>query len=128
VELEEIHALQPQAAQAGLQQARHRARHVPEVGGLQSELGAHVHAGLEAPEHLAEVLLRPPVPVGGGGVEVVDPQLHGARHRALALGQRAADDQPAHVAAAESQRRYAQTRSPQSSVVHGQSLRPISEK
>src|SRR6185436_16695974 len=44
------------------------------------------------------------------GIEVVDAELHRPRDRALALGRCAADDEPADVAAAESERRDPETR------------------
>jgi len=66
--------------------------------------------GLQRAERAAEVLLGLAVAIAGRGVEVVDAQLHRARHRALALGHAAPDQQAADVAAAKAERGHPQAR------------------
>src|SRR5262249_53519960 len=118
VELEEVDALHAEPLEARVERARDRAGDVAKVGRVEPELRADLHARPQRPEHLAGVLLGLAVAVRRRGVEVVDAELHRPRDRALALGQRAADDEPADVAAAEPERRDPETRLAEISELH----------
>src|SRR5262249_54115634 len=69
-------------------------------------------------DHLAEVRLGLAGAVGRRGIEIVDAELECARDRSLALGGRAADEQPAHVATAETEDADAEPRPSKRAIVH----------
>ena len=105
VELEQVDALEAEAAEARLEGRRHR------LGGAaarlvrDADLGADDHVRPERLEDAAEVLLRLAVAVDGRGVEVVDAERERPRHRPLLVGGGAAHHEPAHGAAAEAEHR-----------------------
>ena len=104
VQLEQVDALSAQAAKTLFQAAGDGSseRGHGDIGN--AHLRADENRRLQRAKRAAQVLLRLAVPVAGRGVEVVDAQLHGAGDSPLALGRRAADQQPADVAAAEPER------------------------
>src|SRR5437870_6188044 len=122
VELEQVDPLHAETFQAGVERVADGATHVTQVRSVQTELRADVDRRSPRAQCGAEVLLRLSVAVRGRGVEVVDPQLHRPRNRALPLGRSAADHEPADVSAAEPERRHPQPCLAQLAVLHGSLL------
>src|SRR5918996_1256994 len=117
VELQEIDAIHAEAREARLQRASDGGPRVA-LGGVHAKLGAHVGPQAERLQRAAEIALGLAIAVRRRGVEVVDPCLDGPRHRPLALGRRAPNDQSTDVAASEPQRGHAQPRAAQRSLLH----------
>ena len=89
-----------------------------QVLGTDAELGCNVNVGLELLKHLAQVLLRQFVAIGGSRVEVVDAQRESVPYRAHLLLVGAADHHSAHVAAAEADLRHADSRTAKRPIPH----------
>jgi len=118
VELEQVDALEAEAAEARLEGRRHG------LGGAaarlirDAHLGADDDARTEGLEDAAEVLLGLAVAVLHGRVEVVDAGCERLRDRALLVGRIAAHHQAADGAAAEAEHRDLQAGPPESAHFH----------
>ena len=101
VELHQVHRLASQAGEPLLRVGDRGRGDVLERVGFETDLGGedHLRAGLV--QHAAEIGLGPALPVGPGGVEVVDAQAQGVPHRAELLVMAVPCHQAADVAAAE---------------------------
>ncbi len=109
VELDQIHGIPPQPRQTCFHRADDGPAQVPHLSRWDLHLRPHVDIGSQFLQHLAQVALRLPIPIGWGRIEVVDACFHGSRHRAHAVFRLPADDQPADVPAAKAERRDAQS-------------------
>ena len=118
VYLDEVHVVPVQACEALLHRTDQGTPCVRHVLGVEAELGAHVHLGVEGFQGNAQVPLGNAVAVGGSGVEVVNAQLHGPRHRPDPLFGFSPDHQPPHVAAPEAYLGHFQARAAQDPVFH----------
>jgi hypothetical protein len=107
VELQQVHPLAPEPAQAPVERARDGDTRVAEAGRIQADLRRHDAFRAERAQDLPQVLLGEAVAVVGGGVEERHAELQGAGDRPLPLGRGAPDHQAADVAAAESEHRDA---------------------
>ena len=117
VELDEVHPVHGQPPEAGLDAGGDGGGGIGRLR-WHAHLGADVRLRAQRPQRHAEVALGLAVAVRGRGVEVVDARLEGARDRPLALGRRAAHDEPADVAAAESQRGDLQSGASERPILH----------
>src|SRR5205823_3370170 len=118
VELEQVDTLHLKSPETRLERGGDGLADWPVIGGLDPELRADQHGGGACPGGPPQVPLRLAVTVGRRGVEVVDPELDGARHRALLIGRRTPDHQAADIPAPEPQRRDLETRRAQAPQIH----------
>src|SRR5262249_34002848 len=118
VALQQIDAVNAQAPEARLERADDGGGQVRRGYIRHAEFRADVELRLQRAQHLAEIRFRLAFAVERRRVEVVHSELESARDGALAFGRRAADQQAAHVAAAEAQHSDAESRPSERAIVH----------
>jgi len=124
VQLDQVHVVPAQTAEARLDRGGHRGRDVLVVRRGELDLGADQDIGFQLAQDVPQVGLGGAVAVDGRGVEVVDAQLDGAADRGDHLAAVPLDEQAADCAAAEADDRDFQAGLAQRTILHGHETPP----
>ena len=106
MQVKDLHTIEPQPRQTGVERRRHRVGNAAMIGGRQAHLGADGDVGrFEFLQDTAEVLFRFAIAVLHRGVEIVHAGIDRACNGAFLVGGIAAHHQSSDRAAAEAEHR-----------------------